>query len=220
MNPLTQPARIFLVDDHALVLEGIKKLLEPHYHVVGDAQGDGDLIDQVKRLKPDIVLMDVTLAGQNGYDITRKLKELYPSLKVIFVSMHLEPTFIMEAFRAGGDGYVPKQTVAKELIAAIDHVHRNKLYISPIVPETVQQSIFDQMHGIPGNELSGKLTTRQTEILKLVAQGFSGKDMAETLGISESTVAFHKTQIMQALGLKTKADLTKYAVMKGIASTE
>jgi DNA-binding NarL/FixJ family response regulator len=134
--------------------------------------------------------------------------------------MHLEPTFIMEAFRAGGDGYVPKQTVAKELIAAIDHVHRNKLYISPIVPETVQQSIFDQMHGIPGNELSGKLTTRQTEILKLVAQGFSAKDMAETLGISESTVAFHKTQIMQALGLKTKADLTKYAVMKGIASTE
>jgi DNA-binding NarL/FixJ family response regulator len=220
MNPLTQPARIFLVDDHALVLEGIKKLLEPHYHVVGDDQGDGDLIDQVKRLKPDIVLMDVTLPGQNGYDITRKLKELYPSLKVIFVSMHLEPTFIMEAFRAGGDGYVPKQTVAKELIAAIDHVHRNKLYISPIVPETVQQSIFDQMHGIPGNELSGKLTTRQTEILKLVAQGFSGKDMAETLGISESTVAFHKTQIMQALGLKTKADLTKYAVMKGIASTE
>jgi DNA-binding NarL/FixJ family response regulator len=220
MNPLTQPARIFLVDDHALVLEGIKKLLEPHYHVVGDAQGDGDLIDQVKRLKPDIVLMDVTLAGQNGYDITRKLKELYPSLKVIFVSMHLEPTFIMEAFRAGGDGYVPKQTVAKELIAAIDHVHRNKLYISPIVSETVQQSIFDQMHGIPGNELSGKLTTRQTEILKLVAQGFSAKDMAETLGISESTVAFHKTQIMQALGLKTKADLTKYAVMKGIASTE
>jgi DNA-binding NarL/FixJ family response regulator len=220
MNPLTQPARIFLVDDHALVLEGIKKLLEPHYHVVGDDQGDGDLIDQVKRLKPDIVLMDVTLPGQNGYDITRKLKELYPSLKVIFVSMHLEPTFIMEAFRAGGDGYVPKQTVAKELIAAIDHVHRNNLYISPIVPETVQQSIFDQMHGIPGNELSGKLTTRQTEILKLVAQGFSGKDMAETLGISESTVAFHKTQIMQALGLKTKADLTKYAVMKGIASTE
>lgn len=220
MNSLTQPARIFLVDDHALVLEGIKKLLEPHYHVVGDAQGDGDLIDQVKRLKADIVLMDVTLPGKNGYDITRKLKELYPSLKVIFVSMHLEPTFIMEAFRAGGDGYVPKQTVAKELIAAIDHVHRNKLYISPIVPETVQQSIFDQMHGIPGNELSGKLTTRQTEILKLVAQGFSAKDMAETLGISESTVAFHKTQIMQALGLKTKADLTKYAVMKGIASTE
>ncbi|MEX2493888.1 MAG: response regulator transcription factor [Nitrospirales bacterium] len=220
MNDLTQPARLFLVDDHTLVLEGLKKLLEPHYHIVGDAQGADNLIEQVKQLKPDILLMDVTLPGQNGYEITRKLKALYPSLKVIFVSMHLEPTFIMEAFRAGGDGYVPKQTAAKELMAAIDQVHRNKLYISPIVPENVKQSIFDQMQGIPGNELSGKLTTRQTEILKLVAQGFSAKDMAETLGISESTVAFHKTQIMQALGLKTKADLTKYAVQKGISTTQ
>jgi DNA-binding NarL/FixJ family response regulator len=126
----------------------------------------------------------------------------------------------MEAFRTGGEGYVPKQTAGSELLSAIQHVLKKQPYISPLIPEDVRNTILAQMDGIPGSELTGRLTPRQKEILKLVAQGFSSKDIANALEISQSTVAFHKTQIMQALGLKSKADLTKYAVMLGISSLD
>ena len=209
--------RIFLVDDHALVLESCKKLLEPYHDIVGEAQSTTDLVSRIQQAKPDIILMDITMPGQNGYEATRNLKRAFPTLKIIFVSMHLEPTFIMEAFRAGGRGYVPKQTAGSELLSAIQLVLKKEYYLSPLIPEEVRAAVFAQIEGIPGTELSGRLTPRQREILKLVAQGFSSKDIASALDISQSTVAFHKTQIMQALGLHSKADLTKYAVKQGIS---
>lgn len=131
--------------------------------------------------------------------------------------MHLEPTFIMEAFRSGAGGYIPKQTAGRELISAIRQVMENHAYLSPLIPEEVRDAVLNQMTGMPGRELSGKLTSRQIEVLKLVAQGYSVKDMADLLHISQSTIAFHKTQIIQALGLKSKAELTKYAVMNGLS---
>ena len=209
--------RVFLVDDHALVLESCKKLLEPYHDIVGEAQSTTDLVSRIQQAKPDIILMDITMPGQNGYEATRNLKRTFPTLKIIFVSMHLEPTFIMEAFRAGGRGYVPKQTAGSELLSAIQVVLKKEYYLSPLIPEEVRTTVFAQIEGIPGTELSGRLTPRQREILKLVAQGFSSKDIASALDISQSTVAFHKTQIMQALGLHSKADLTKYAVKQGIS---
>lgn len=214
---MSKRARIFLVDDHALVLESCKKLLEPYHDIVGEAQETTDLVSRIQRAKPDIILMDITMPGQNGYEAARNLKSTIPQLKIIFVSMHLEPTFIMEAFRAGGQGYVPKQTAGSELLSAIQLVLKKQSYLSPLIPENVRTTVLAQMEGIPGTELSGKLTPRQKEILKLVAQGYSSKDIANELEISQSTVAFHKTQIMQALGLHSKADLTKYAVQLGIS---
>ncbi len=209
--------RIFLVDDHALVLESCKKLLEPYHDIVGEAQSTTDLVSRIQSAKPDVILMDITMPGQNGYEAARNIKQKFPTVQIIFVSMHLEPTFIMEAFRAGGQGYVPKQTAGSELLSAIQLVMKKQFYLSPLIPEDVRTTVCAQMEGIPGTELSGKLTPRQKEILKLVAQGFSSKDIASELDISQSTVAFHKTQIMQALGLHSKAELTKYAVMSGIS---
>jgi DNA-binding NarL/FixJ family response regulator len=209
--------RIFLVDDHALVLESCKKLLEPYHDIVGEAQSTTDLVSRIQKAKPDIILMDITMPGQNGYEAARDLKRTFPTGQIIFVSMHLEPTFIMEAFRAGGRGYVPKQTAGSELLSAIQFVLKKESYLSPLIPEDVRTAVRAQMEGMPGTELSGRLTPRQREILKLVAQGFSSKDIASALDIAQSTVAFHKTQIMQALGLHSKADLTKYAVMRGIS---
>ncbi|MDT3778846.1 response regulator transcription factor [Nitrospira sp. MA-1] len=216
MNTLKR-ARLFLVDDHILVLESCKKLLEPHHDIVGEAHDASDLVSQVRRAKPDILLMDISMPDQNGYEAARLLKVACPSVKIIFVSMHLEPTFIMEAFRAGGEGYVPKQTAGSELLSAIQQVQEKQRYLSPLIPEEVQYAVLAQMDGMPGTELSGKLTPRQQEVLKLVAQGFSAKDIANVLTISQSTVAFHKMQIVQALGLHSKADLTKYAVKLGIS---
>jgi DNA-binding NarL/FixJ family response regulator len=213
-------ARIFLIDDHNLVVESYKKLLEPYHEMVGEAHETRDVVSQILQVKPDVVLMDISMPGQNGYEAARNLKSAIPAIHIIFVSMHLEPTFIMEAFRSGGEGYVPKQTAGSELLSAIQHVLKKQPYISPLIPEDVRNTILAQMDGIPGSELTGRLTPRQKEILKLVAQGFSSKDIANALEISQSTVAFHKTQIMQALGLKSKADLTKYAVMLGISSLD
>jgi DNA-binding NarL/FixJ family response regulator len=213
-------ARLFLIDDHLLVLESFKKLLEGHHDIVGEASKAADWPEQIRQVKPDIILMDVSMPDQNGYEAARELKVAFPAVKIIFVSMHLEPTFIMEAFRAGAKGYVPKQTAGKELLSAIHKVIENQTYISPLIPEEVRDTVLNHIQGIPCTELSGKLTARQLDILKLVAQGFSTKDMANLLGISPSTVAFHKTQIIQALGLKSKAELTKYAVAKGIATLD
>ncbi|WP_454062410.1 response regulator [Candidatus Nitrospira salsa] len=211
--------RIFLVDDHILVLESCKSLLEPYHDVVGLAQETTHLVSEVQQKKPDVMLLDISMPDGNGYDIARSLKKAFPTLKIIFVSMHLEPTYIMEAFRSGGDGYIPKQTAGNELLAAIQDVLSHKTYISPLISEEVRDQVLARNDGMPGTELSGRLTERQEEVLRLVAQGLSSKDIADLLKISLSTVAYHKTQIIQALGLKTKADLTKYAIMKGIAST-
>jgi len=211
--------RIFLVDDHILVLESCKSLLEPYHDVVGLAQETTHLVSEVQQKKPDVMLLDISMPDGNGYDIARRLKKAFPTLKIIFVSMHLEPTYIMEAFRSGGDGYIPKQTAGNELLAAIQDVLSHKTYISPLISEEVRGQVLARNDGMPGTELSGRLTERQEEVLRLVAQGLSSKDIADLLKISLSTVAYHKTQIIQALGLKTKADLTKYAIMKGIAST-
>lgn len=216
----TKRARLFLVDDHILVLESCKKLLEPHHDIVGEAHDARDLVSQIRQAKPDILLLDISMPDQNGYEAARTLKIACPSVKIIFVSMHLEPTFIMEAFRAGGEGYVPKQTAGSELLSAIQQVQEKQRYLSPLIPEEVQYAVLAQMDGMPGTELSGKLTPRQQEVLKLVAQGFSAKDIANVLTISQSTVAFHKMQIVQALGLHSKADLTKYAVKLGISSLD
>lgn len=213
-------ARIYLIDDHNLVVESYKKLLESHHDMVGEAHEAQHVVNQIQQIHPDIILMDISMPGQNGYELARNVKRVLPGIKIIFVSMHLEPTFIMEAFRAGGEGYVPKQTAGSELLSAIQHVLQNRPYMSPLIPEEVRQTISSQIEGMPGTELSGKLTPKQKEILKLVAQGFSSKDIANTLNISQSTVAFHKTQIMQALGLKSKADLTKYAIMSGLSSLD
>ncbi|GJL49007.1 MAG: DNA-binding response regulator [Nitrospirales bacterium] len=211
--------RIFLVDDHILVLESCKSLLEPYHDVVGLAQETTHLVSEVQQKKPDVMLLDISMPDGNGYDIARSLKKAFPTLKIIFVSMHLEPTYVMEAFRSGGDGYIPKQTAGNELLAAIQDVLSHKTYISPLISEEVRDQVLARNDGMPGTELSGRLTERQEEVLRLVAQGLSSKDIADLLKISLSTVAYHKTQIIQALGLKTKADLTKYAIMKGIAST-
>ncbi len=213
----TKRARLFLVDDHILVLESCKKLLEPHHDIVGEAHDASDLVSQIRQAKPDILLMDITMPEQNGFESARMVKTACPSVKIIFVSMHLEPTFIMEAFRSGGEGYVPKQTAGSELLSAIRQIQEKQRYLSPLIPEEVQYAVLAQMDGMPGTELSGKLTPRQQEVLRLVAQGFSAKDIANVLTISQSTVAFHKMQIVQALGLHSKADLTKYAVKLGIS---
>jgi DNA-binding NarL/FixJ family response regulator len=218
MPDFTKRARIYLVDDHVIVLDSCRKLLESRHEVLGESTETRDLSTHIQRLHPDILLMDISMPGQNVFETARSLKNLFPALHIIFLSMYLDPTFIMKAFRSGATGYVSKQTAGSELFTAIQQVLDKGMYLSPLISENIRICVQDQLKGIPGTELSGKLTFRQREILKLVAQGLSEKDMADLLQIAPGTVAFHKRQIIQALGLKSKADLTRFAVRIGLTS--
>lgn len=215
----SQP-RVLLVDDHEIVLQGLQQLLHDDFQVVGTASKGTEVIPLAQDLKPDCVLLDISIGGIDGFDIARELKTCLPQIKLIFVTMHSEPTYVREAFHIGVQGYVLKQSATSELIGAIREVLDNRYYVSPYFPQEVQEKVQLIAEGIPTHDLSGRLTNQQKNVLKLVAKGYSSQDIAKNLGISPSTVAFHKSNIMEALGIHNAADLTKYAIAQGYASLE
>ncbi|MCW5982590.1 MAG: response regulator transcription factor [Bryobacteraceae bacterium] len=208
--------RLLLADDHMLVLEGIRALLETKYAVVGAAQDGQALVRAVEQLQPDIVLMDISLPILNGIEATRRIRQITFKTKVIFVTMHSDATFVHEAIRAGASGYVLKRGAAAELTAAIDDVCKGRIYITPLVTENFVRSMATR--NTESGENFGRLTTRQREVLQLVAEGKAVKEIASSLGIAPKTVEFHKTAIMRSLSLFTTADLTKYAVKHGMVA--
>jgi DNA-binding NarL/FixJ family response regulator len=199
-----------------MVAEGIRTLLEPKYDVVGVAEEGRALVRAAEELQPDIVLLDITMPVLNGIEAARHIRRLVPRTKLIFVTMHSDATFVHEALRAGASGYVVKRAAVKELSTAIDEVTRGRIYITPLVTENFVRSMVTS--GDEPREPFARLTARQREVLQLVAEGKSVKEIAGGLGIAPKTVEFHKTAIMRTLALHTTADLTKYAVKHGLVS--
>lgn len=215
-------AKVLLADDHTLVLEGLGKLLEPHFDLVGTA-GDGRAaVEAAERLRPDVVLLDISMPLLNGIDAARQLRKRLPEAKIIVLSMHADPLYVSEAFRAGCSGYLLKRSAASELVFAIDEVLKGRFYVTPGVAREVIEPVFEDRSASrakPPPE-GRTLTPRQREVLQLVAEGKSIKEIASILDISVKTVEFHKSRIMAELDLHTTADLTKFAVAHGIASLD
>lgn len=212
---MTKP-RILLADDHTMFVEALQKVLEPEFDLVGSV-GDGRaLLEAAPRLKPDVILLDLSMPLLNGIDAAQQLRQIIPSVKVVFLSMHGDPTYVTEAFRAGASGYVLKRASATELIQAIRIALRGHLYMSPLLAKGVLDPLLHH-HPSPSSA-QATLTLRQREVLQLVAEGRSLKEIAEILCVSAKTVEFHKTRISKQLGLHTTADLTKYAVTHGLVS--
>ncbi|HET6673761.1 MAG TPA: response regulator transcription factor [Nitrospiraceae bacterium] len=209
-------ARILLIDDHALVLEGMRQLLETEFTVVGTGESGQALLEMAPRLAPDVVLLDVSMPGLNGFEAAQRLKQLVPSVKIIFVTMMTEPVYISEAFRRGAHGYVLKQCAAAELVNAIRVVLSNRRYVSPQVAPEVREIVEHQWMRPEG--FTNRLTDRQVEVLRLLASGYAAKEIARSLNVSLKTVEFHKSNITKKLGLKTASDLTKYAIAQGLTS--
>ncbi|MEX5218741.1 MAG: response regulator transcription factor [Nitrospira sp.] len=209
-------ARILLIDDHALVLEGMRQLLETEFTVVGTGDSGQALLEMAPRLAPDVVLLDVSMPGLNGFEAAQRLKQLVPNVKIIFVTMMTEPVYISEAFRRGAHGYVLKQCAAAELVSAIRVVLSNRRYVSPQVAPEVREIVEHQWMRPEG--FTGRLTDRQVEVLRLLASGYAAKEIARSLNVSLKTVEFHKANITKKLGLKTASDLTKYAIAQGLTS--
>jgi DNA-binding NarL/FixJ family response regulator len=208
---MTRP-RILMADDHLMLLEAFKALLEPDFEVVGTVTDGRALVEEFSRLHPDIVLLDVAMPLLNGLDAGRQLKAQRPSVKLIYLTMNPDPDLAGEALRLGASGYVLKSSAAQELKQAIHEALRGRSYITPLITRDVVGSLIQQRTS--RNELTG----RQREVLQLLAEGKSMKEVAAILDLTPRTVAFHKYRMMEQLRLKTSAELVRFAVQQGVVA--
>lgn len=200
--------RILLADDHTLVVAGFRKLLEPEFEIVATAEDGHALVRRALALEPDVILLDISMPLLNGIEAARQIHKLRPNIKLIFVTMHSDPDYASEAFRAGAGGFVLKQSAASELTSALKAVLAGGTYVTPLLATAAPQA----------TEQASILTPRQREVLQLVAEGKSAKEIASILNISLKTVEFHKAAIMNKLQLHSVAELTRYAIEHKIIS--
>ena len=210
---------ILIADDHTLMLEGLTRLLSSEFEVVGTATNGRIVLDEAQRLKPDVVVLDVGMPELNGIEAARRLTKLLPSAKIVFVTQQLAPAYLHAAFAAGAKAYVAKQSATSELIAAIQLALEDRFYVTPHAGVEVAQFANMNSKQNPAEMFGTKLTPRQREVLQLVAEGKSTKQIATALGISAKTVEFHRNSLMDELGLRTIAELTRFAVSQGIVNT-
>jgi DNA-binding NarL/FixJ family response regulator len=204
--------RILLADDHQFITEGLKNLLEPVHEVVAIV-GDGQaLVKKAAELEPDILVVDISMPLLNGIDAVRQIKKDGSKAKVIFLTMHPDVTYASRALEAGALGFVLKHSAPAELLEAIKKVNLGKKFISPRIAEKLEKTDHTRKDPIR------KLTPRQREVLQLLAEGKSAREIAEILFVSPRTVEFHKYKIMEELSVKTSAGLIQYAIRLGIVS--
>jgi DNA-binding NarL/FixJ family response regulator len=209
-----KPIRVLLGDDHALILDGIRASLQLQFEVVGQATDGKALVAAAERLRPDVVILDISMPLLNGFEAARQIREILPAAKMIFLSQHLNPAYLKHALRVGATGYVLKSGATEELQKAIHTVLRGKTYITPSFGEDVIARLWNRSGEV--NEESEELTTRQREILQLIVEGRSSKEMADILHVSIKTIEFHRARIMNKLGVRTVAELTKVALQQGL----
>jgi DNA-binding NarL/FixJ family response regulator len=205
--------RILLADDHTLMVDALKHLLEAEFDVVGTARDGRELLKAAEQLLPELVVVDIAMPLLNGLDAAEQLKALHPDLKVIILTQNRDPQMAAEAFRRRASGYLLKDSAASELIAAIRMVLKGGRYLSPALRDE------DDGDALPVGESGTRpLTLREREVLQLLAEGKSMKEVGAILDISPRTVEFHKYRIMQLVGAKTGAELVQYAIKHGLIS--
>ena len=208
--------RVLIADDHNLVAELCKRLLEPEYEVIGTV-GDGRaLVKAAADLKPDVILIDVAMPILNGLDAGQQIKEILPAVKLIYVTMNPDAEITAEAFRRGAAGYLLKTCAASEMVTCVREVLRGRTYMSSHIPKDTVDFLRRQPKKLVDEE--EKLTERQREVLQLLAEGKVMKEVGAILNMTTRTVAFHKYRIMEVLGAKSSADLVKYAVKNHITA--
>ena len=210
-------ARVLLADDHKIVAAGLKGILEPEFELVGTVQDGRALLKAARELRPDVIVVDISMPLLNGIEAVRQLKKANDRAKVVFLTMHPDVTYASRAFEAGASGYVLKHSAPAELVTAIREALQGRTYVTPMIAGELMRSYQDG---------SGKrkdpirtLTPRQREVLQLLAEGRSAKDAAAILGISPRTAEFHKYRMMRELGIRTNAELMQYAIKHGVVAT-
>jgi DNA-binding NarL/FixJ family response regulator len=207
MGSVAKP-RVILADDHTLLLEAFEKLLAPECDVVAKVPDGRALVAAVQEYRPDVVVLDLSMPLLNGLEAARQIKQFDRSVRLVFVTMNEDPDLAAEAFRAGGSAYLLKRSAGAELLTAIREAMKHRSYVTPLVTEGMLGAL---MHA--GSEAPSKqLTARQREVLQLLAEGKSMKEVASILNVTARTVAFHKYRMMEMLKIKTNAELIQYAI--------
>jgi DNA-binding NarL/FixJ family response regulator len=205
--------RLILADDHTILVEAFRKLLEPQYEVVGTVSDGRALLEIAPQLNPDVAIIDIGMPLMNGLEAGLRLKGLIPSVKLIFLTMNEDPDLAVEAMRSGASAYLLKSSAAEELLRAIHTALKGKSYITPQIGRAMQKS-FIKNPGVKGQ--AKNLTPRQREVVQLLAEGKSMKEVANVLNVTPRTVAFHKYRVMDELNLATTAELIQFAIKSKI----
>jgi DNA-binding NarL/FixJ family response regulator len=207
--------RIILADDHVLVLDAIKRMLEPDFEVLGSYADGRTLLAAAPELNPDLIVLDIHMPLMNGLCAGQRLKQIMPRVKLIYLTMSLDPDLAAEAFRLGASGYLLKSSAASELNHAINEAVRGRRYLTPLMTKGMVGSFFQNVKPRKNSE---KLTLRQKEVLQLLAEGRSMKEVAAVLKVTPRTIAFHKYTMMEHLRLKTSAELIQFAVKSALVA--
>ncbi|RJQ39618.1 MAG: DNA-binding response regulator [Dehalococcoidia bacterium] len=210
--------KVFLADDHQVFREGIRLLLErvADIEVVGEADDGAQTVSRVGQLLPDVVLMDITMPGLNGLEATRQIKQSYPQVKVLILTMHETDQYLSEMLEVGVSGYVVKTTTSRELISAIRTVHQGDVYLYPSIARMLVGDYLQRVKSGEEKTSYDGLTPREREILRYIAEDLQNREIARRLGISVRTVQTHRTNLMEKLGAHDRTQLVKYAIQKGI----
>jgi DNA-binding NarL/FixJ family response regulator len=208
-------ARILLADDHTIVSEGLRKLLESEFEVVGTVADGKALCNEATRLKPDAVLVDISMPVINGLDAARRIRRELPETKILFLTMRPDLSYLRDAMKLGASGYVLKRSAARELVIALRTVLRGKTYVAAELLETIKDP---KLRNALQSGRVRALTERQREILRLIAVGKSNKEIADILSLKTGTVSFHRKAIARKLGVSSTAALTSYAMEHGLAA--
>ncbi|MHB1160594.1 MAG: response regulator [Chloroflexota bacterium] len=219
---MTRKIRLLLADDHAVLRAGLRTLLnaEADMVVVGEASDGRQAVDQVAAMRPDVVLMDITMPAMNGLEATRQIRKLYPDVKVLVLTMHDSEEYLFQTLQAGGSGYVPKKAADTDLISAIRVVHNGETFLYPTAAKRLIQDYVEQLGSGQGAESLDRLTERERQVLKLMAEGYTNQEIASRLVISVKTVETHRANIMEKLGFRTRAELVRYAISRGMLEIE
>ena len=214
MTP-TPATRVLLADDHTLVRAGVRKILESHpgFTVVGEVPDGRAVIEALGQQPVDVLVLDLSMPGVDGFEVLRRAKSIRPEIKVLVLSMHASAEYVARAVREGANGYLLKDSAVQDLVAAIEAVMAGREYYSP----PVQRELTDMVRGNAGGKRRGEpITDREREVLKLVAEGLSTKEIADRLDISGRTVETHRANLMRKLGVHSVARLTQYAIREGL----
>jgi len=217
MTTRTTEIRLLLVDDHEVVRSGLRMLLEsqPEMLIVGEASTGTQALEMAGQVQPDVIVMDITLPDFSGIEATRRIKQRYPNVAIVALTIHEDEQYFFEMLQAGASGYVPKRAAPNDLISAIRAAHNGQIYLYPSLAKALVTDFIGRTSSEP-EQLSEQLTQREAEVLELLAEGRSNDEIAERLVISRHTVARHRENIMRKLGLHSRSELVKYAIRRGI----
>jgi DNA-binding NarL/FixJ family response regulator len=206
--------RILIADDHRIILEGLRRLLEPEFEVAGAVEDGSELLKAAARLRPDVIVVDISMPNINGLEAVRQIHQAQGEIKVVFLTMHADVAYAVSAFEAGASAYVLKNSAPDELVTAIRESLQGRNYVTSLIAGELMHAYRSGKHRHAAT--AAELTPRQREVMKLLAKGYTVKDIAASLDISPKNVEYHKYRIMELLGIKTLAELVRYAVKQGI----